>query len=170
MRSLALATVAVVPLGVLYALLRDLASYEIPNWISIAIAVAALPAMLGGGVGWQVIGLHFAAGFFVLVVGFLLFTQGFMGGGDVKLMAAAVVWMGWPLLVQFILLVALFGGGLALLVLGFRKLRLPPSLANHPWLRRLYGAESGIPYAVAIGAATLWLFPSLDVVKALMDT
>jgi prepilin peptidase CpaA len=161
------ALVAVLPLGVLYASLRDLVSYEIPNWLSLAIAAAMIPAMLGAGIGWATVGLNLAAGVCTLGVGIFLFARGYMGGGDVKLMAATVLWMGWPLLAEFVVLVALFGGALALVVLGFRRLPLPSSWAGHPWLQRLYGAESGIPYGVAIGAATLCLLPYLDVVRIL---
>ena len=70
------------PALLLAAALCDLASYTIPNWLSLAtaglfLAFAVLTPLAPGAVGW-----HLAAGLAGLVLGFGLFALGWIGGGD----------------------------------------------------------------------------------------
>ncbi len=149
-----LATVAVIiyvfALG--YAAVRDLLSYEIPNWIALALVGAFFALAYGGSVELSVVGSHLSAGFAVLVAGAVLFYAGIVGGGDAKLLAACAVWTGWSsALIELALLMALFGGVLALFFLVMKRVRLPASWTERAWLRRLRSSEQGIPYGVAIG-------------------
>ena len=130
------------------AALEDLWRLEINDWVCAAIAGGAFLAVaMNGAAGglWQNL-LLFAA---VLGIGTLLFVRGWMGGGDVKLLAACSLWFnldhGWKMLVA----VAIAGGLETLLVMFLRILPWPPSFRNAlPALRR----DEGIPYGVAIGA------------------
>ena len=55
---------------------------------------------------------------------------GVMGGGDGKLIAAAVLWTGPETIMPFLLLVALMGGVLALIILLYRRLPLASTFAG----------------------------------------
>jgi prepilin peptidase CpaA len=130
---------------------------QISDWISGGIAVAAFGALALSGpiVGlWQNF-VIFAA---VLAVGTFMFGRGWMGGGDIKLLAASVLWFdlsnGWRLLVA----IALAGGLEALIIIGLRRLRWPDSVRARVLLLQRRG---GIPYgiAIALGVALMgwWL-------------
>ncbi len=70
----------------LYAAFTDLKWMIIPNWVSIALVVVFV--VLGliflpfSAIGWRLL-----IGFGVLAVGFVLNAGGFIGGGDVKVLA-----------------------------------------------------------------------------------
>jgi prepilin peptidase CpaA len=78
------------------AVVSDLRTRRIPNWLTVSSLVLALIAHgchKGlGGLADSLLG--FAAGFAVL---FLLWLIGGGGGGDVKMMAALGAWLGWKL-------------------------------------------------------------------------
>ena len=96
------------------------------------------------------------AGAVMLIAGFALFTAGLFGGGDAKLLAASAVWFGWSGLFRFIILVALMGGLLALAVLGLRRVARARAWNSPKWLIGLCSGDHGIPYGLAIAAAS-WL-------------
>ncbi len=117
----------------------DIRSLRIPNWL------AALVALLGVFrhvlladpiVATYTVG----AALLVLLVGFVLFTRGFVGGGDVKLLTATVLLIGYHDLFAFLVLTSICGAVLALLFL-LRGRRLVP-----------YGAA-----IAAAGTVTLFL-------------
>ena len=53
----------------------------------------------------------------VFIVGALLFSRGLIGGGDVKLLAAATLWAGPAATVPLLVLTGLLGGVLCLILL-----------------------------------------------------
>src|SRR5512142_609947 len=79
---------------VIAAALKDISSFTIPNWISIALALGFAPAALIVGASLSAVGISFAVGLGFLVVGAGMFAVGWIGGGDAKLMAAASLWLG----------------------------------------------------------------------------
>ena len=132
----------------LFAALEDLWRLQINDWVCGAIAAGAFLAVaIGGPAGqlWENL-LLFAL---VLGLGTLLFVRGWMGGGDVKLLAASALWFdlgqGWKMLVA----VAIAGGLETLLIMILRRLPWLQSVRNK--LGFLHSNE-GIPYGVAIGA------------------
>lgn len=131
----------------------DFFSFEIPNWLPggalLLFAIYAIAVPLGLGDILVRIGLGIA----LLIAGIALFSIGVFGGGDAKLIAAAGPWMGWPWVLPFLVLTALFGGVLALLLLAFRHLKLPERVRSRPWVARLHDKNGGIPYGVAIAPA-----------------
>ena len=149
------------PLALLYAGTRDLMSYEIPNWVSLAMIAAFLVAAFAGSFRLADIGWHLAAGAAVLAVGFILFAANIFGGGDAKLLAACAVWIGWMGLLKFFIFVALIGGVFALALIVFRRLTLPDSWTTKPWIQRLHDQNGGIPYGVAIGLGGILMVPEL---------
>ena len=84
------------------ALVIDLKTRRIPNWLTVSIAASGLVYhLLTGGWGGILISLGgFATGFGIL---FVLWVIGGGGGGDVKLMGGVGAWMGaFPVLLIFI--------------------------------------------------------------------
>lgn len=131
------------------AAFSDLATMTIPNWVSI-VAVAAFPIVAWiAGLPAGAIGMHALTGALVFFAGFLLFCAGVLGGGDVKVLAAAAVWTGAAAFGPFAMWTALAGGALALAILAARRFAAPSS-AFPAFLNRLLARENGIPYGVAI--------------------
>lgn len=142
---------ALLLLLLILAALEDLWRLEINDWVCGAIAACAFLAVaMDGPAGefWQNL-LLFAL---VLGLGTLLFVRGWMGGGDVKLLAACSLWFdldhGWKMLVA----VAIAGGLETLLVMLLRVLPWPHSLRNR---LAVLQRNEGIPYGVAIGAGVV---------------
>ena len=76
------------------------------------------------------IGMHVGAAAAVLVVAFVFFARGWIGGGDAKLAAATALWLGFDQLLNYLIFASLFGGVLTLLILRFRLMPLPALLAE----------------------------------------
>ena len=144
----------------------DVARYEIPDWAPIVLVFGYLFAGWLGGVTMAQLGLNLLAGVAVFAVGAALFYFNVFGGGDVKLLAASAVWVGWQYLFPYLVVVAMAGGIVTLLFLTFRWLNKILQKVNDPlmadddetWLRRLLSPERGVPYGVAIGMAGFVLF------------
>ena len=140
---------------IFWAALSDLVSFKIPNTIPIAISLLFLPT--ASLLGWELTVLltHVVAGAGVLVLGFLLFMRGYIGGGDAKLLAAISIWTGLDALYAYFLFVAIAGGILALLLLGCRWFNLPKLLRRIAWLERLHSEKKHIPYGIAISSGAV---------------
>src|SRR5262245_36551617 len=128
----------VLPLLFMTAALSDLFTMKIPNWIALSISVVFLVVALVSGMSLADIGMHALAGLTVLVVCFVFFSRGWMGGGDAKLAAAAAMWFGFNDLLSFLLIASVFGGALTLLLLFFRTLPLPFAAVMPAWVLRLH--------------------------------
>ena len=160
--------VAVLLTLLIAAALEDVRTRRIPNALSLAVVLLFPLYVLASPVPvpwlWSV-GL--ALGAFTL--GFLLFHFAALGGGDVKLIAAAMLWAGPEHALVFVLITALGGGALALAVLIWRRMRasllLPLALAGHHLLGGFWpglaadlgervtsqpSAHVTLPYGVAI--------------------
>lgn len=167
MHLLEIACLAVLPLLLLFAALRDVTSYTIPNWVSIAAAAAFLPAALAAHLAPAQIAFGLVAGVALLAAGIAMFALRWIGGGDAKLMAAASVWLGWSAILPFLLWTAVVGGALAVTLLLVRKLSLWLPAFAPAWLRRLVTPGENVPYGVAIAAGALVVFPSTPLAAAL---
>ena len=119
-----------------FAASSDLFTMTISNKLSLALAAGFFLLVIITGMGLTAIGMHLAAAALVLVVAFGLFTQGWIGGGDAKLAAAATLWFGFGYLLDFLVYAALLGGVLTFALIQFRKLPLPGPLARQPWIMR----------------------------------
>ena len=160
------AIVLVFPAAMIYAGWRDVVSYEVPNWVSVFVVAAFCAGAALAGVAMTTVAWHLAAGAAVLIVGWILLAVGVVGGADAKLLAAAAVWTGWSALAEFLLVVGLSGGVLALGLIVWRRIALPARWAGREWLRRLHARDAGLPYCAAIGCAGLWIFPRLPLFVA----
>jgi prepilin peptidase CpaA len=160
MQSLQFALLLVFPALLIVAALKDVTSYTIPNWISLALIAAFAPAALVSGASLATVGLCLAAGLVALLAGMGMFAAGWIGGGDAKLFAASLLWLGWPAAGSFMLVTALAGGALTLGLLSLRSGWFEPVLAGSPaWVRKLGAKDGDIPYGVAIAAGALMAFP-----------
>lgn len=142
-----------------FAASSDLLTMTISNRLSLALAGGFVLLTLVTGMGLYAFGMHLAAAAVVLVVAFIFFSQGWIGGGDAKLAAATALWFGFDHLLDYMIYASLFGGALTLAILQFRKLPLPTFLARQPWITRLHETGSGVPYGIALAAAALFVYP-----------
>ncbi|HEY8384446.1 MAG TPA: prepilin peptidase [Microvirga sp.] len=156
---LATVLLALFPALLIAAGISDLMTMTIPNRISIFLVAAFALTAVAAGLPMQQVLLAIGAGMLVLAVGFALFALGWIGGGDVKLAAATVIWVGWDLTLDY-LLVAMVGGGLLTLVLlSMRSLPLPSFALGWGWLARLHDRKTGVPYGIALAGAAILLLP-----------
>lgn len=148
------------PAAMAFAGAMDLFTMTIPNRVSIGLIAAFVLAAALAPLGWAGFASHLGAGLLMLVVGILMFSQGWLGGGDAKLLAAAALWFGFEGLLQYLVLVSIAGGLLVLAILAYRSLMPPLWLCNQEWAMRLHAKAGGIPYGIALAAGGLWLYPS----------
>ena len=143
-----------------FAASSDLFTMTISNRLSLVLAGGFFLMALVSGMGLAVLGMHLAAAALVLVVSFIFFARGWIGGGDAKLVAATALWFGFGHLVDYLTWASLLGGALTLLLLQFRRLDLPQALARQKWIERLHDAGAGVPYGIALAAAALIVYPT----------
>lgn len=169
MHAIQIPLLLIFPALAIVAALKDVTSYTIPNWISLALIAAFVPAAAVSGASWPAIGLCLATGAGGLLLGMGMFAAGWIGGGDAKLFAASALWIGLPAAVPFMLATGLAGGALTMAILALRSGWLEPVLAGSPaWLRKL-GAQGGdIPYGVAIAVGALATFPQGTLAAAIL--
>jgi len=142
-----------------FAASSDLFTMTISNRLSLLLAGGFFLLTLVTGLGLTAVGMHMAAAAMVLVVAFVFFWRGWIGGGDAKLAAATALWFGFDHLLDYMMYAALFGGVLTVLLLQFRRLPLPGFLARQPWIQRLHERGGGVPYGIALAAAALLIYP-----------
>jgi prepilin peptidase CpaA len=149
------------------ACVTDLTSQRIPNVLTYPLMLVGLAyhaALYGAsGLGFSAAGL--GVGFGLLLLQFML---GFVGAGDVKLLAAVGAWLGWQGVLTAFVFTTLLGGVYGLVVLAFHKgalRRMAASLWTAlrvlPLTKRFFYAPvldgEKLPqlcYAVAIAAGT----------------
>ncbi|MDE2183445.1 MAG: prepilin peptidase [Alphaproteobacteria bacterium] len=163
--SAALLVMVVLPVILALAAGCDLTSYTIPNLLQLALVASFIVFALASGMSPVVVGLHVAAGIVGLIAGFTLFALGLVGGGDAKLFASVVLWLGLADLASYALMASIMGGMLTLALLGLRTLPLPGQLMRFGWLVRLHDKKSGIPYGVALAAGALLLLPQTEIFR-----
>ncbi len=141
--------------ALIWASISDIRYYFIPNTIPIIITAAyavfaffmPLPHLIGG----------LLMGTLVFAAGALLFARGLMGGGDVKLMAAAALWAGPSLISTFAIAVSLSGALLAALMLSPLRGLMPAPSQDAVALTG--GSDTGLrqpmPFGVAIAIGGL---------------
>ena len=144
--------------GVLIAAaISDVISLRIPNYLSVAlVALFAVHAMVDAmpldAVLW-----HVMAGATVLAVGMALFAFGLFGGGDIKLLAAVALLIGWSSLLPLVVMVAVVGGLLAVVIATMRARGVMPFLGSIGVRGAIFDSDRAyVPYAVAIAAG--WFF------------
>jgi prepilin peptidase CpaA len=155
------------PAAMAFAAASDLVSMTISNRVSIALVLGFFLVAALVGMPVAEIGRHVLACLVVLAFSFAFFTRGWIGGGDAKLTAATALWIGFPLLLEYLMIAALIGGAITLLLLQLRQVPLPAPLTGQRWLTRLHSIENGIPYGIALAAAGLIVYPETPFMRAL---
>lgn len=146
MESGAISLGLMVLLGVLMiaAAISDLRSRTISNELNAAIALLAIPFWIASGLAaWPDVPIQFGAALAVFLVFAGLFAIGAMGGGDVKMIGAVMLWIPLPLFMPTLTVMAVGGGILSAIMLIYMKLCPSEKAAE-------------VPYGVAIAAAGLW--------------
>jgi prepilin peptidase CpaA len=141
-----------------FAASSDLITMTISNRISLLLIAGFFALAVMTGMPLIEIGMHVGAAAAVLVVAFVFFARGWIGGGDAKLAAATAMWLGFD---------QLFGGILTIAILRFRMMPLPAALANQEWAQRLHRMDTGIPYGIALALAALMIYPDTPWMKSL---
>lgn len=156
------------------AMITDLQNRKIYNWLTFPAMIAGLAFHIatGGMEGLQSSLIGFGVGSVFFLAGFLV---GAMGAGDVKLMAAVGLWLGWPATLSAVVYVTIVGGIVSLaaaaaagnLKLMFKNvywfmvgLTMPGGKAEGSIVQ---SAAAPIPYGVsiAIGTALALFFPDV---------
>lgn len=166
MTELSFALLSIMPVLVIVAGLHDLITMKIPNWISGLLILAFFPAALALGVTWSVVGLSVGLAVAALFVGAGMFALRWLGGGDAKLLAAVMLWLGLPGALPFLLFTAMAGGGLCLVLILARAHLQLYTVAGPAWIGRLLEPKGDVPYGVAIAIGALLAYPAGPLVKA----
>jgi prepilin peptidase CpaA len=133
----------------LAAAVEDAARLRISNLTVLVVLLAAIAASLINGPSWE-LWQNLAVFVIVLALGTAAFSAGWLGGGDVKLFAAAALWFDLRSALSFVAIVLISGGVVAvayLLIHAFRRLPVAGKKARR------------VPYgiAIAVGALTMIL-------------
>jgi prepilin peptidase CpaA len=142
-------TLVGIPLFIVAAY-SDVKTFRIPNVLVAAVALLAVSRLIVIG---NPSGALYTVGASValLVVGFVLFAQGFIGAGDAKLITAAALLVGYNDLLSFLLFMGICGALISLAALATHKYL--PLYAGPRLTVLLPKARLCVPYGVAISAA-----------------
>lgn len=128
-----------------WAAIGDMRTFNIPNELNAAIALAALLYWWAAETPfWPDAALRIGVALIVFALLAGAFWLGMMGGGDVKMASAVLLWFPTGATLSFLMAMSLAGGAVTL-----------AALIRHRLARRIGRPE--IPYGVAIAFAGLWL-------------
>jgi prepilin peptidase CpaA len=128
----------------------DVKTFRIPNVLVFAVALLAVTRLIV--IGDPSVALYtMGASVIVLAIGFVLFWQGIVGGGDAKLITAAALLVGYHDLVPFLLFMGICGALISLAVLVIH--RFLPLYAGPRLAVLLPTARLAVPYGVPIATA-----------------
>jgi prepilin peptidase CpaA len=148
----------VFPLLLIVAAAGDVLSRRISNRLALLLALTFFPAALAAGMPLLSILVHAGAGLGLLATGFALFSFGWVGGGDAKLLAAAGVWLGVDALAPFLAMTVLAGGLLAAALLVRSIFPIAHRLIAPGLLPRARAVKPSVPYGYAIAAGAMLAF------------
>ena len=142
-----------------FAASSDLLTMTISNRVSVILIASFFALAFASGMNLHAILWHAGAALAVLVVAFVFFARGWIGGGDAKLAAATALWLGFDHLMAYLLYASIFGGVLTYAIIRFRLMPLPAALAGQDWVKRLHQVNGGVPYGIALAASALLIYP-----------
>ncbi|MFG6283712.1 prepilin peptidase [Sphingomonas sp. S6] len=128
--------------------IEDARTREIANGKNAAIALLAPLWWWALGLGCTDVGVQLLVAAIVFGVFVGAFAAGWMGGGDVKMIAAISLWLPLGSLVDMLMVMAVLGGAITVLMMIDQR------------RRRAFGTIE-VPYGVAIAAAALLVLPAI---------
>lgn len=136
---------------------HDLRHRRLPNfWVGLY-AFLFIPFYVFSGFGWAQLGWHFICAGLTAAITAVFFALRWMGGGDVKLWSAVMLWAGPYFALPAIIIATLVGAILGVVAwLAQWRLRRVPKTAGRHWLR-LISADRGVPYGVGLAMAGLFV-------------
>ncbi len=140
------------------AAIEDFRRQIIPNLLPVLLCIFWPLQLYAMSAGVYDIVAALGCGLAAFLVGAVLFARGYLGGGDVKLLAAVILWAGPAQTLQLLMLTAVLGGVLAsvlLLPFGRDALIAVRRLFRHAYLPAESGLAMPVPYGVAIAGAAL---------------
>lgn len=149
-----------------FAASSDLLTMTISNRVALLLVASFFIVASLAGMSAAEMASHVGAAVVVLAVAFFCFARGWIGGGDAKLAAATVLWLGFDHAMAYLLWASLLGGILTIAIVKFRVRPLPPALAGREWAQRLHRVDAGVPYGIALAAAALMVYPQTMFMKA----
>ena len=159
---------------VLYGAFNDLVTFRIPNWVSYGLVglffvywflrwMSGSPQP-GNSFTEPSFLVNISIGLLVLVVSFVFWRLGFIGGGDAKYLAATTLWMGPVIAVIFMIVVS----GLAVVMAAALKASADWGFLVHAgrfpeFLKRVYSRyeNNQVPFGFPIGLAALLMVPQI---------
>ena len=128
-------------------------TFRIPNLLFLAIASLGVVLLVLLGATGDAISAVYAFLMFALifVIGFLLFSRDWIGGGDVKLLGATILLIRYRDVYEFFVLMAVFGAVLSLAIVFVRNYL--PMFVGARIGAYMATVRSAVPYGVAIAAA-----------------
>jgi len=137
----------------IFAAYGDVRTRRIPNALALAVAALGLVRFILAGDATAAL-LSIAAAVVVFAIGLLLFWRGWLGGGDVKLMAAAILLVGVPAVSFFLVAMSLVGLVVTLATLAADRFARRPA-TPHPAPDSEPASRRTVPYGVAIAAGAI---------------
>lgn len=128
----------------------------IPNWISIALVFVYCVTSFLSDLSLLTFAIQIGCGGLALVIGYMLFSLRLIGGGDVKLLAASMVWIGSDRAILFFVFMSLFGAMVAI-VKGLFVLAQNRGLTLRERIASVM--KTPVPYGVAIALAFAVTYP-----------
>jgi prepilin peptidase CpaA len=165
--ALQIFTLLLFPAAMAFAASSDLLTMTISNRVTLILLAGFFVLALAAGMSQEQLISHIGAGFLVLVITFVFFARGWIGGGDAKLASVTALWFGFDQLLEYALYASLLGGVLTVVMIRFRLMKLPQALAGQAWLQRLHQLDGGVPYGIALAAAALLIYPHTAWMKTL---
>ena len=134
----------------------DTTKYIIPNWV-VGLLLLVYPMAVATSqvnTNWT---MSVLGALTVLVLGYVIFLRRLMGAGDIKLLTVCSLWVGLNGIVDFLVLVALGGGALAVVVLGIRKMMPFINKSKDTKIPRIFCDNEPVPYGIAIAFGFLYM-------------
>lgn len=136
----------------------DMLHRRIPNRLILLLLLGAPLLVVGGQMPPGVFLTSLALSSGLLLLGIQFFARGWIGGGDVKLICVLTLWFPPGEALWFVYLALVFGGVLALVVLGLRLAMRRGLVPMGATQRRLLLDSLCVPYGVSIAIAAILNF------------
>ena len=134
----------------LLACLSDVQTLRIPNLYSVIVMAAFAVAFFVSPESFGSWKEHLGAFAIILIVTYIMFMVGMMGGGDSKFGSALALWVGVHGLLSFVFWMGLMGGILGGISLYFKKKKPVQNPKEGSWIAQVQMGRNAVPYGIAI--------------------